>query len=142
LSGRVIGRISVRDVNLCVGCQCCMFACSRRFGDAGLGRSAIHVGSAGGVERGFIVYVCRGCPDPPCMKVCPTDALVKRPHGGVILERSRCIGCGSCVEACTLRAIFWDREKNKPIICVHCGICVSHCPYGVLKIEPTMVDER
>ena len=131
----MLGRIAVRDVNLCVGCQCCMFACSRRFGEAGLGRSAIRVRSAGGVERGFIVVVCRGCTDPSCMKVCPTDALAKRKDGGVILDQRRCIGCGSCVEACTLGAIFWDEQKNKPLVCVHCGQCVQHCVYDVLKMD-------
>jgi len=137
-----LGRISVRDVNLCVGCQSCMFACSRRFGEAGLGRSTIHVSSAGGVERGFIVVVCRGCADPPCMRVCPTDALEKRADGGVILDPKKCIGCRSCAETCTLGAIFWDEENNKPLICVHCGLCVQHCPYNVLKIEPTRADGK
>ena len=135
------GRISVRDVNLCVGCQCCMFACARRFGEAGLGRSAIQVKSAGGVERGFIVIVCRGCTDPACLKSCPTDALSKRARGGVILDQKKCIGCGNCIDACTLRAIFWDEEKNKPIVCTHCGLCVQHCPFDVLKIEPAGVEK-
>jgi len=117
-----------------------MFACARRFGEAGLERSAISIRSAGGVERGFIVVVCRGCSNPPCMKVCPTDALKARACGGVILDQKNCIGCGNCVDACTLGAIFWDDEKNKPLICVHCGMCVEHCAYDVLKIEPRRDD--
>jgi Fe-S-cluster-containing dehydrogenase component len=131
-------RLFVLDVDLCVGCQCCMFACSRRFGEAGLAKSAIHVRSAGGVERGYVVIVCRACDDPPCMKVCPTEALEKRAEGGgVILNMDRCIGCGNCVEACTIGAIFWDEEMNKPTICVHCGLCVGFCPYHVLELRQT-----
>jgi carbon-monoxide dehydrogenase iron sulfur subunit len=128
-------RLSVVDINLCVGCQSCMFACARRFGEAGLGKSAINVRSAGGIERGFIVVVCRACPDPPCAKVCPADALEPRSGGGVILNPRRCFGCQLCVDACTIQAIFWDEEMNKPLICVHCGMCADFCPYSVIKLE-------
>ena len=130
-----IKRLSVVDVDLCVGCQSCMFACARRFGDAGLGKSAIHVRSAGGIERGFIVTVCRACTDPPCAKVCPTDALNIRRLGGVNLNPSKCIGCKLCIDACTIGAVFWDDALQKPVICVHCGICADFCPYSVIKVE-------
>ena len=127
--------IVVVDTERCVGCQLCMFACNRRYGSGGLAKSAIRVRSAGGVERGFVVIVCRACPDPPCLKVCPVDALVPREGGGVLLEQSKCIGCGSCVEACPIGSIFWDSERNKPDICVHCGYCVSYCPHEVLAMR-------
>jgi len=112
-----------------------MFACSRRFPEAGLAKSAIHVRSVGGFERGFTVIVCRACKDPPCAKVCPTNALIKRKGGGVILYASKCIGCGNCVGACPFGAIQWDYDENKPVICMHCGFCVDFCPYGVLALE-------
>jgi len=130
-----IVRLAVVDPDLCVGCMSCMFACARRFPEAGLGKAAIHVRSVGGVERGFTVIVCRACPDPPCAKVCPTDALIPRKGGGVILNPSKCIGCRLCQEACPFGAVMWDYDENKPMICVHCGICVDYCPYGVLKLE-------
>ena len=129
-------RLSVIDIDLCVGCQCCMFACNRRFAEAGLSKSAIHVSSAGGFERGFVVIVCRACLDPPCTKVCPTNALKSREGGGAILYRDKCIGCQNCVKECDIGAIFWDEEMNKPIICVYCGYCVDFCLYRVLKLEP------
>ena len=130
--------MAVVDVDLCVGCQCCMMACNRRFGDAGTAKSAIHITSAGGMERGFVVLVCRACVDPPCMKVCPTDALTKRRGGGVILDQSKCIGCKRCVDACTIGVVFWDDSNEKPVICVHCGYCIDYCPYGVMRIEETV----
>jgi Fe-S-cluster-containing dehydrogenase component len=113
-----------------------MYACSRRLGEAGFGSSAIHIKSAGGIERGFVVMVCRACPDPPCARVCPTDALTLRKGGGVILKPAKCIGCKFCVEACTIGAVFWDEEAHKPVICVHCGYCVDYCPYDVIRMEP------
>lgn len=128
-------RLAVIDTERCVGCQSCMFACARRSGEAGLGKNSIWIRSVGGMARGFTVVVCRACEDPPCAKVCPTEALIPRKGGGVRLNLKKCIGCGHCKDACILNAIFWDEENNKPLICNHCGYCVSYCPHGVLAVE-------
>jgi Fe-S-cluster-containing dehydrogenase component len=114
-----------------------MFACARWQGAGGVGRSRIGVHSAGGMERGFVVVVCRGCEDPPCARVCPTDALKLRKGGGVLLDEARCIGCRNCQESCTLGAVYWDDDAEKPMICVHCGQCAEFCPHGVLALEPS-----
>jgi Fe-S-cluster-containing dehydrogenase component len=128
-------RLSVIDADRCVGCQCCMFACARRLGHGGLEGSCIHVRSAGGIRKGFIVVVCRACPDPPCARVCPTDALTPREKGGVRFHSQRCIGCENCVQACPFGAVLWDTEGCKPQICVYCGYCAPYCPYDVLALE-------
>lgn len=130
-----MSRITAVDTQMCVGCQLCMFACNRRFGTGGLAKSAIKVGSIGEFERGFTVSVCRACPNPPCMKVCPTDALSLRKGGGVIQNISKCIGCKLCVGTCPIKAIFWDNELEKPIICTHCGYCAVYCPHDILKLK-------
>lgn len=127
-------RLTVVDTEKCVGCQSCMFACTRMQGDGGLAKSRIGVRSAGGMERGFVVVVCRACKDPPCAKVCPTGALQPKKNGGVIFDPNKCIGCTLCKDACIIGAIFWDDETNKPMICLHCGYCAHYCPHGVLKV--------
>jgi carbon-monoxide dehydrogenase iron sulfur subunit len=127
--------IEIINLDQCVGCQLCMYACSRRFGDAGLAHTAMMVQSAYDFERGFIVTVCRGCEDPPCASVCPTNALISRKGIGVTLKPQLCIGCKNCVNACTLNAVFWDVGKNKPIICVYCGNCAEICPHGVIELQ-------
>ncbi|MCX7816352.1 MAG: hypothetical protein N2317_02415 [Syntrophales bacterium] len=123
------------ETERCVGCQSCMFACTRRQGGAGLARSCISVKSIGGMERGFKVIVCRACSDPPCARVCPTEALTPRTGGGVRMAMSKCIGCGYCKEACLLGAVMWDEGLNKPMICLHCGFCVRYCPHHVLGMR-------
>ncbi|RLF12875.1 MAG: [Fe-S]-binding protein [Thermoprotei archaeon] len=130
-------RLAVVDIEKCIGCYNCMFACSRlRFKEASLAKSAIQVRSAGGIERGFVVVVCRACIDPPCAKSCPTGALQPRPGGGVVFDESKCQSCRNCVEACIIRAIVWDEERNKPITCLHCGYCAKFCPHEVITLEP------
>jgi len=123
------------DAERCIGCQSCMFACARRQHVGGLSRACITVRSVGGLSRGFIGVVCRACDNPPCAKVCPTDALERRDDGGVHLDINKCIGCGNCRDACVIGAIFRDDETNKPMICIHCGYCVKFCPHGVLRLE-------
>lgn len=128
-------RLSVIDADRCVGCQACMFACTRRLGRGGLANSCIHVRSDGGIRKGFVVIVCRACPDPPCARVCPTDALTLREGGGVHFHAERCIGCHNCQEACPFNAVIWNDEENKPQICVYCGYCARYCPYDVIALE-------
>lgn len=128
-------RLAVLDPEKCVGCQCCMFACTRIHKDAGLGKSCIGIKSAGGMQHGFMLIVCRACEDPPCARACPEDALVLRKGGGVLLKAEKCTGCGICRQACILGAVFWDDANLKPLICWHCGYCAQHCPYGVIGLE-------
>ncbi len=131
----MVKRLTVVDSERCVGCQLCMFACTRRYGVGGLGKTCILAKSTGGIERGFTVIVCRACPDPPCAKVCPTSALTLRIGGGVHLNLGKCIACHNCEKACPFNAIFWDDELDKPTICVYCGFCAPFCPHGVLAHE-------
>ena len=130
-------RIVVVDADSCVGCEICMFACARRQGVGGRATARIGVHSAGGFEHGFEISVCRACPDPPCARVCPTDALTIREGGGVKLRPELCIGCQSCQQACPFGAVFWDTAENKPLICTYCGYCTKFCVYDVIRLEET-----
>ena len=135
-------KLKVIDSQRCVGCQLCMFACSRRSGVAGLSNSCIGVKSAGGMSKGFTVIVCRSCKNAPCARACPVDALEMRPEGGVRLKAEKCIGCGNCKGACILHAVYWNAETQKPLICIQCGVCAKYCPHGVLELKKDAVKEE
>ena len=53
-------------------------------------------------EKGFFVpSTCQQCADPPCMAVCPKNAIRRDlDFGRVVLDTSLCVGCTMCVSAC------------------------------------------
>jgi len=124
-----------RDMNKCIGCFTCMLVCAAvNHNDHSLVKSAIKVRTTGGIASSFIAVVCRGCSEPACAEVCPADALELRPGGGVLLNAEKCYGCRKCVTACSVRAVNFDRETKKPIICSHCGVCTTFCTHDCLKM--------
>ncbi len=125
-------KLRIVDLDRCVGCQLCMYACSRKNGKIGVEYSGILSVSLAGFERGATVIFCKACEKPPCVEVCPTKALRPREGGGVIYSERKCMACGNCIDACTLGAIF-RRKDGKISVCVHCGYCVEFCAHGVLE---------
>ena len=127
--------LRAREMNKCLGCFACMNICSvvnRK--NHSLIKSAIKIRTTGGMTSNCIAVVCIGCEEPACKEVCPTDALKKRNEGGVLLTSEECIGCRKCVDACIVRAVNFDEETDKPIICHHCGVCARFCPHDCLQM--------
>ncbi|MCB2213149.1 4Fe-4S dicluster domain-containing protein [bacterium] len=47
------------------------------------------------------LLLCNHCDNPPCVRVCPTEATWKREEDGlVMMDWHRCIGCRYCMVAC------------------------------------------
>ena len=49
----------------------------------------------------------------------------------MIVEKSDCIGCGSCIKRCNSKAIHWGADGLAEIdqsICLKCGYCGPVCP--------------
>jgi Fe-S-cluster-containing hydrogenase component 2 len=94
-----------------------------------------------------IPAVCAMCPDTPCIAACPVEpdpatgrrALYReRKHQTITNDPERCIGCGSCAEACRVGIIRQNGETDRPEqMCTLCGgdpQCVKHCPFTALSL--------
>jgi len=55
----------------------------------------------------------------------------------VKIDKEKCTGCGSCVEACPVEAITLDNEKAivDEESCIDCGSCVDECPSEAISPE-------
>lgn len=83
----------------------------------------------------MVADICRGCLKPDCAKACPVDALIPRKGGGVVFKEERCTGCRLCIDACPVKVIWSNPEKNNIIVCNHCGLCAKFCPHECLIME-------
>lgn len=85
------------------------------------------------------VDVCTHCADRPCVASCPHHALVVWPSGRVELVEPRCTGCGHCVAACGLHAVWRVGVLDKAVKCDGCRplgrapACVDACPTAALS---------
>lgn len=58
--------------------------------------------------------LCNHCDDPPCVRVCPTQATWKRADGVVMMDYHRCIGCRYCMAGCPYGSRSFNFEDPKP----------------------------
>lgn len=63
-----------------------------------------------------VPLMCNHCADPPCTRVCPTQATWKREDGIVMMDWHRCIGCRYCVAACPYGSRSFNWQDPRPAI--------------------------
>ena len=141
------------DSTRCTGCRTCEMACKdykdtdidfnyRKVYDMEGGECSLN--ADGTVTNSAYCYhvsaACNHCEDPACVKVCPTTAMHKDAGTGLVLvDDTKCIGCGYCHMACPYNAPKVNREKGYSVKCDGCierlrrGLipaCVRVCPTG------------
>jgi Fe-S-cluster-containing hydrogenase component 2 len=123
----------------CIGCRTCELACSfaHAKGPGNLGQTRIIVNKTG--EDSFIPYTCFQCVDAACLKVCPVEALKRKPDTGAAdLDLSVCIKCKACVIACPFGNIHIEGSRENIIKCDLCGgdpACAKFCPTKTLSYD-------
>src|SRR2546421_8135570 len=92
------------DLRKCIGCHACTIACKAEHQiPIGVNRcwvKTVEKGTFPNPRRLFFPVLCNQCDDAPCITICPTQALFKRPDGNVALHSDVCIGCRACMGAC------------------------------------------
>lgn len=150
----------VYDSRRCSGCLSCMLACSLvHDGETSTSLSRIQVSRSVLTRYPYDIQIalCRQCPDPLCVRSCPTNAChVSAKNGNVrMITADKCIGCQSCVQACPHHPHrpIWNPETRKTTKCDLCvntphfgkkggpsgdQACVTTCPMGALKLVAEM----
>jgi molybdopterin-containing oxidoreductase family iron-sulfur binding subunit len=63
------------------------------------------------------LLLCNHCNNPPCTRVCPTQATWKRPSDGIVMmDWHRCIGCRYCIVACPYGSRSFNWTDPRPHI--------------------------
>jgi len=108
----------VIDTRKCVGCMDCVVACQTENDvPASYCRDWITTEVRGRfpeVSMEIRSERCNHCDNPPCVRVCPTQATWRRDDGVVTIDEHRCIGCRYCVAACPYGSRSFNWRDPRP----------------------------
>jgi len=77
----------------------------------------VHENTAESVRELPVLVLCNHCSDPPCVRVCPTQATWKRESDGVVMmDMHRCIGCRYCIAACPYGSRSFNWRDPRPFL--------------------------
>jgi Fe-S-cluster-containing dehydrogenase component len=105
----------VIDLQRCVGCGACAFACKAEHNTRNRAGGQSHnwadflmttEGVFPRVTHRVTPVLCNHCAAAPCVAACPVEpkAMFKTPEGITMHDEALCIGCRACQEACPYSA--------------------------------------
>jgi Fe-S-cluster-containing dehydrogenase component len=95
------------------------------------------------VKAFFVPKLCNHCAHSPCVQVCPVGATFESPDGVVLIDKTYCIGCRYCVQACPYGCRYIDHRTmtaDKCDLCYHritkglTTACCESCPTGARQL--------
>ena len=140
------------NTDKCITCKACVTACKdknnlkpgfkfRRVYTVTTGSWTEPTG-AGGAFSYSVSVACSHCAKPACLSACPAGAIGKRAKDGIVfIDKDRCIGCGSCVDACPYGVPSLDSKTLKTDKCDFCRelvsagespVCVTSCSMNAI----------
>jgi carbon-monoxide dehydrogenase iron sulfur subunit len=138
-------RVYVRE-EVCIGCHLCEVYCQLQHAPSTDLVKALKKESTRPLprlqveEKGILSLSvrCQHCDEAPCIQACLTGALARDTVSSLVMvDKERCIGCGTCLLVCPLGAIRLDKGQKKMIKCDLCQgeeipACVANCPNEAL----------
>lgn len=111
-------------------------------------------------EAGYVVTdLCRGCLAHSCRDACKLNAITIDSRQRAKIDKTKCVECGRCANACSYSAIHNFRRPCEKACevgaismapggeaeidydkCISCGSCVYHCPFGATVDVSSIVD--
>ena len=134
----------VVDLRRCVGCHACSVSCKTE-NEVPLGgfRTRVRYLEHPMKETlSFLPLLCMHCQDAPCLKACPTEAVIRLNDARVVIDQDKCCGMKACMAACPYGAIYIDAKSghaDKCDMCTHRAslnmepACVASCPTQTLR---------
>lgn len=120
----------------CVGCSICEYVCSLKYARC-LDPMASRIKAVRIYPSRNIALACVLCENPPCVKICPRNALTQDEQGVIRVDADSCVGCGLCIEACPLGVINLHPRLRIPVVCDLCDgspLCIEACPEDALTL--------
>ena len=124
------------NVDRCIGCEACFVACKEENKVApGIQWNKIRrIENVGKRVINYYRVSCQHCEDPACMKVCPAKAISKGPHGEVLVDHKKCIGCRMCLAACPYGAPLFNEDGRTGYFGDKVPACVENCSTKALTL--------